>query len=82
MKMANIAEAKDDLSALIRLVEAGEEVIICRYNRPVARLVPIEARASCTTRLGWAVGEGEVHDDLQGPFIPPSDWAMLADESV
>ena len=37
-------EAKNKLSALLDLVEAGEEVTITRNGRPVARLVPAEAR--------------------------------------
>jgi prevent-host-death family protein len=37
-------EAKNKLSALLDLVEAGEEVTITRNGKPVARLVPAEAR--------------------------------------
>jgi prevent-host-death family protein len=40
----NIYEAKTRLSALLALVEAGEEVIIARNGRPVARLAPLAAR--------------------------------------
>jgi prevent-host-death family protein len=42
MAITNIAEAKAQLSALIRRVEQGDEVIIGRAGRPVARLVPFE----------------------------------------
>lgn len=38
----NIYEAKMRLSKLIRLVRAGQEVIIADAGTPVARLVPIE----------------------------------------
>jgi prevent-host-death family protein len=34
-------EAKTHLSELIARAERGEEVIITRHNKPVARLVPI-----------------------------------------
>lgn len=37
-------EAKNRLSALLDLVEAGEEVTITRNGKPVARLVAAEAR--------------------------------------
>lgn len=40
MRTVNIAELKARLSAHIRRVRAGEEVIICDRNQPVARLVP------------------------------------------
>ncbi|HEV2646851.1 MAG TPA: type II toxin-antitoxin system prevent-host-death family antitoxin [Acidobacteriaceae bacterium] len=33
-------EAKNRLGALLDRVEAGEEVLITRHGRPVARLVP------------------------------------------
>lgn len=33
-------EAKNKLSALLDRVEQGEEVLITRHGRPVARLVP------------------------------------------
>jgi prevent-host-death family protein len=33
-------EAKNKLSALLDRVEQGEEIIITRHGRPVARLVP------------------------------------------
>jgi len=39
-KTVNMHEAKTNLSALLALVEKGEEVVICRANKPVARLEP------------------------------------------
>ncbi len=38
----NIHEAKTQLSRLLRRVSAGEEIVIPRGGRPVARLVPID----------------------------------------
>lgn len=46
--IVNMHEAKTQLSKLIRRVEAGEEIIIGRNDRPVARLVPYQDRP--TTR--------------------------------
>ena len=34
-------EAKTHLSELVARAEAGEEVIITRHNKPVAKLVPV-----------------------------------------
>ena len=39
MAIANIHEAKSQLSKLIERAEAGEEIIIARAGKPVARLV-------------------------------------------
>lgn len=41
MKHANIHEAKTAFSALIKDVQAGEEIVIAKAGVPVARLVPI-----------------------------------------
>lgn len=42
--IVNIHEAKTHLSRLVERVEGGEEVVIARAGRPVARLVPLDRR--------------------------------------
>ena len=41
MESVGLFEAKTHLSELIARAERGEEVIITRHNKPVAKLVPI-----------------------------------------
>ena len=41
----NMHEAKTHLSRLVELVEAGEEIVLARAGRPVARIVPYRSRA-------------------------------------
>jgi prevent-host-death family protein len=36
----NVHEAKTRLSQLLERVEHGEEVVVCRAGKPVAKLVP------------------------------------------
>lgn len=48
-----IHEAKTQLSALVARAEAGEEIVIARANKPVARLVPVES-GPVERRLGEA----------------------------
>jgi prevent-host-death family protein len=43
VETVGLSEAKVHLSRLLRRVEAGEEVIIARAGKPVAKLVPIPA---------------------------------------
>jgi prevent-host-death family protein len=43
MKVVTIHAAKTHLSRLIEEVTAGEQVVIARGKKPVARLVPIKA---------------------------------------
>jgi prevent-host-death family protein len=65
-------EAKSQLSRLVELAEGGEEVVIQRSGRPVARIVAMERRRP----VGEAFGalRGEIHladdfDELPGDFL-------------
>jgi prevent-host-death family protein len=49
----NMHEAKTHLSRLVERVEAGEEVVIARAGRPVARLVPFARRTEPRTPGAW-----------------------------
>lgn len=40
MREVGTLEARNSLSALLELVEKGEEITITRHGKPVARLVP------------------------------------------
>jgi prevent-host-death family protein len=46
MEIANIHEAKTQLSRLVERALEGEEVIIARAGKPVVRLVPIREGAA------------------------------------
>jgi prevent-host-death family protein len=41
VKTVTVGEAKNELSALLRLVRRGESVLILNRKRPVARLDPV-----------------------------------------
>lgn len=43
-RVINIYEAKANLSKLLRRVEQGEEIVIGRAGRPIARLCAYQAR--------------------------------------
>lgn len=49
----NIHEAKTHLSRLIERVEAGEEVVIARAGRPVARLIGYRDRTTPRVPGRW-----------------------------
>lgn len=49
----NIHEAKTHLSRLVERVEAGEEIVIARGGRPVARLVPLGRRTQARQLGGF-----------------------------
>lgn len=52
MRLIPLADAKAHLSAVIDAVQAGEEIVITRRGRPVARLVPEKATGQ-RSATGW-----------------------------
>ncbi len=66
MTQVGIHEAKTHLSRLLRRVAAGEEVVIARAGRPVARLVPV--REARLRELGRDRGVFSVPDDFDQPL--------------
>ncbi|MEA2220395.1 MAG: hypothetical protein QOJ35_3021 [Solirubrobacteraceae bacterium] len=62
-------EAKSQLSRLVDLAESGEEVIIQRSGRPVARLVALARRRPIADAFGALKGEIELADDFDE--LPP-----------
>ena len=65
MKTVNVHEAKTHLSRLLELVAAGEEVIIARADKPVAKLVPLK---SVRRVPGSLRGKIRIHADFDAPL--------------
>ncbi|MBC7220205.1 type II toxin-antitoxin system Phd/YefM family antitoxin [Candidatus Bipolaricaulota bacterium] len=63
----NVHEAKTHLSRLLARVEGGEEVVIARAGRPVARLVPISERPDRRVP-GTARGKITIAPDFEAPL--------------
>jgi len=66
MTTVNIHQAKTHLSRLLAEVEGGEEVVIARNGRPVARLVGYERRGK--RRFGALAGRIAVDDSFFDPL--------------
>lgn len=67
MEKINIHDAKTRLSQLVERAEAGEEIVIARAGRPVARLAPLAPRAG-RRRLGLLDGRFRIPDDFNTPL--------------
>ncbi|MCY4612132.1 MAG: type II toxin-antitoxin system prevent-host-death family antitoxin [Nitrospira sp.] len=50
-KTTTVSQLKTSLSAYLRQVKTGEEVLITEYGRPIARLLPIENSVSLSEHL-------------------------------
>jgi len=63
----NIHEAKTHLSKLLERVAQGEEVIIAKAGKPIAKLTAIRAKTA-PRPLGTAKGDFVVPDDFNDPL--------------
>ena len=71
MVVRNISQAKAELSALIEEVQKGEEVILAKAGKPVAKLIPYSGPARPRTP-GAMKGEIWIAPDFD---ILPDDIA-------
>ena len=69
MKHVTVHTAKTHFSRLLREVAGGEEIVITRSRRPVAKLVAVN-------------GERAVFGSDEGRFVVPEDFDAPLDEDL
>ena len=74
METVNIHKAKTQLSRLIERVSAGEEIVIAKGGKPVARLAPLVQRSKPRTP-GALKGKMWIAEDFDAPL--PDDLLDL-----
>ncbi len=74
-----VHEAKTNLSKLLARVEQGEEIVIARGSKPVAKLVRVEA-AKKPRKLGGYEGQVWVADDFDKMSI--EEFEMWKDAGI
>ena len=75
MHQPNVHEVRDNLAEYLAAAERGEEVLICRRNQPVARLVALQVAPRRAVRpMGLAADAGTP--------LPDSFFESLPDELV
>jgi prevent-host-death family protein len=72
-----VHEAKTQLSRLLESVEKGEEILIARSGKPVAKLVPVKPRPR---RPGRLKGKIRVRRDFDAP-LPEAIARLFRGES-
>jgi prevent-host-death family protein len=70
MTQVGMHEAKTTLSQLVERAEAGEEIVIARNGKPVARLVPVVSTNALAS----------VHGALRGQVHLAEDFDELPDD--
>jgi antitoxin (DNA-binding transcriptional repressor) of toxin-antitoxin stability system len=74
MRLMNLAEAKAQLSAVVDSVEAGEEIVITRRGKPVARIVAEHAAP--------AYDSAALHEDIRALVMAQRPLATTAVATV
>lgn len=69
-KRVNLYEAKTRLSELVDRAGAGEEIVIAKAGRPVARLMPLPAKPRSRAPGRWR-GRVKIAPDFDAPL--PAD---------
>jgi len=70
-RQVNIHETKTNLSKLLARVEAGEEIVIARAGKPIAKIVRFPARPSRRKGGFW-----------KGLFTVPDDFIETSPEII
>jgi prevent-host-death family protein len=69
MAQVGMHEAKTKLSQLVERAESGEDIVIARNGKPVARLIPVESASSLASVRGAWRGRLRIADDFDQ--LPP-----------
>jgi prevent-host-death family protein len=73
-KTLNIYEAKTHLSALVEAAALGEEIVIAKAGKPMAKLVPLEQKLRAPRKFGQNV--------MKIAYIAPDFDAPLPDDVI
>jgi prevent-host-death family protein len=68
MTAVNIYQAKTQLSKLIEQAAGGQDVIIARGGKPVARLTQLQAAAPRKIQFGLLKGKVKIARDFDAPM--------------
>ncbi len=76
MPQVNLHDAKTQLSRLVEAAAKGEEIIIAKAGKPMARLVPLRPSARKERKPGGLKGKIWVAEDFDAPLSAEeqADW--------
>ena len=72
--MYELKEAGEHWEEIMERVEAGEEIVLVREGKAVAKLVPMEEK-KLPPLLGLLAGKGKTSDDFNDP-LPNEDYGL------
>ncbi len=81
MKTVTTREAQHHLSKVLKLVEAGEEVVITRRGKELAKLCPIDGRPASAQQVDWGESIRRCQERLGDiPAVPENIVVELREE--
>jgi prevent-host-death family protein len=81
MYQINIHQAKTQLSKLVEEAARGEDIIIAKAGKPIARLVALEKKAQLPRKPGGLKGKIWMSDDFDEP-MSDEELALWQDTSI
>lgn len=66
------------LGVMDRVRERGEEYVITKHGKPVARLVPVPGAEPPASPFGWMHGSATINGDIVEPIDVP--WEAVSDD--
>ena len=83
MQTLAIAQAKNNFSAMLHFVEAGEDVVLTRHGKAIARIVPepVEQPSDVTSADTLRKEAISLLNTFRAKVVPgaPLDWKTLRD---
>ncbi|MFZ0889529.1 MAG: type II toxin-antitoxin system Phd/YefM family antitoxin [Candidatus Binataceae bacterium] len=65
------------LSVLEQVKRTGRPVLVTKFGKPVAEVVPARAAKTARRKLGAMRGTFEILGDIVSPALEPSEWEAL-----
>jgi prevent-host-death family protein len=69
-KVFNLYEAKNQLSSLVDRAASGEEIVIAKHGRPMAKLVPVPAVPEGKRKPSGLMKIKYISPDFDDPLPP------------
>jgi prevent-host-death family protein len=67
------------LAVLQRVSRTGQPVLVTRFGKPIAEVVPPGRQAAGSSWLGGMRGRAEIRGDVVGPVLEAEAWQAARD---
>lgn len=79
LRRATVRDLRNRYTSLLRWIRAGEEIVITRRGKPVARLVPESPEAA--QQVDWSLSAAVCRDRSHARMLTAEETASLLHEA-